>query len=42
MSDNIAVGVQKLEKKFGDFTAVNKINFEGMHFRRDIGSKALI
>ena len=28
MSDNIAVGVQKLEKKFGDFTAVNKIDFE--------------
>ncbi|MEW5758694.1 MAG: ABC transporter ATP-binding protein [Candidatus Omnitrophota bacterium] len=26
--DNIAVSVQNLEKKFGDFTAVNKINFE--------------
>jgi ABC-2 type transport system ATP-binding protein len=25
--DNIAVSVQNLEKKFGDFTAVNKINF---------------
>jgi ABC-2 type transport system ATP-binding protein len=25
--DNIAVSVQSLEKKFGDFTAVNKINF---------------
>jgi len=25
---NIAVSVQNLEKKFGDFTAVNKINFE--------------
>ncbi len=24
------------------YEAVNKINFEGMHFRRDIGSKALI
>ena len=28
MPDNIAVSVQNLEKKFGDFTAVNKINFE--------------
>jgi len=28
MPDNIAVSVQSLEKKFGDFTAVNKINFE--------------
>ena len=27
-SDNIAVSVQSLEKKFGDFTAVNKIDFE--------------
>ena len=26
--DNIAVSVQSLEKKFGDFTAVNRINFE--------------
>ncbi len=26
--DNIAVGVRELEKKFGDFIAVNKINFE--------------
>lgn len=26
--DNIAVSVQNLEKKFGDFIAVNKINFE--------------
>jgi ABC-2 type transport system ATP-binding protein len=26
--NNIAVSVQSLEKKFGDFTAVNKINFE--------------
>lgn len=26
--DNIAVSVQALEKRFGDFTAVNKINFE--------------
>ena len=26
--DNIAVSVQNLEKKFGDFTAVNKINFQ--------------
>jgi ABC-2 type transport system ATP-binding protein len=26
--DNIAVSVQDLEKKFGNFTAVNKINFE--------------
>lgn len=26
--NNIAVSVNKLEKKFGDFTAVNKINFE--------------
>ena len=26
--DNIAVSVQNLEKKFGDFTAVNRINFE--------------
>jgi len=26
--DNIAVSVQGLEKKFGDFTAVNRINFE--------------
>jgi ABC-2 type transport system ATP-binding protein len=26
--NNIAVAVQNLEKKFGDFTAVNKINFE--------------
>ncbi len=26
--DNVAVSVQNLEKKFGDFTAVNKINFE--------------
>ncbi len=26
--NNIAVSVQNLEKKFGDFTAVNKINFE--------------
>jgi phosphoribosylamine--glycine ligase len=23
------------------YKAVEKINFEGMHFRRDIGSKAL-
>ncbi|MDI6606625.1 MAG: ABC transporter ATP-binding protein [Candidatus Omnitrophota bacterium] len=28
MSDDITVSVQNLEKKFGDFTAVNKINFE--------------
>ncbi|MFH0762430.1 MAG: ABC transporter ATP-binding protein [Candidatus Omnitrophota bacterium] len=28
MNDNIAVSVQNLEKKFGEFTAVNKINFE--------------
>ena len=27
-SNNIAVSVQGLEKKFGDFTAVNRINFE--------------
>ena len=27
-TDNIAVSVQNLEKKFGDFAAVNKINFE--------------
>jgi ABC-2 type transport system ATP-binding protein len=27
-SDTIAVSVQNLEKKFGDFTAVNRINFE--------------
>jgi len=27
-TDNIAVSVQSLEKKFGDFTAVNRINFE--------------
>jgi len=27
-AENIAVGVQSLEKKFGDFTAVNRINFE--------------
>jgi len=27
-SDNIAVSVQNLEKKFGQFTAVNRINFE--------------
>jgi ABC-2 type transport system ATP-binding protein len=27
-TDNIAVSVQNLEKKFGQFTAVNKINFE--------------
>ena len=27
-SDNITVSVNKLEKKFGDFTAVNKIDFE--------------
>ncbi|MFA5176548.1 MAG: ABC transporter ATP-binding protein [Candidatus Omnitrophota bacterium] len=26
--NNIAVSVQSLEKKFGDFTAVNRINFE--------------
>ncbi|MDD5655227.1 MAG: ABC transporter ATP-binding protein [Candidatus Omnitrophica bacterium] len=26
--DNIAVSVKELEKKFGDFTAVNKISFE--------------
>jgi len=26
--NNIAVGVENLEKKFGDFTAVNKINFQ--------------
>ncbi|MCX5707123.1 MAG: ABC transporter ATP-binding protein [Candidatus Omnitrophica bacterium] len=26
--NNIAVSVESLEKKFGDFTAVNKINFE--------------
>ncbi|MFA5146995.1 MAG: ABC transporter ATP-binding protein [Candidatus Omnitrophota bacterium] len=26
--DNIAVSVKDLEKKFGDFTAVNRINFE--------------
>ncbi|MFA5276099.1 MAG: ABC transporter ATP-binding protein [Candidatus Omnitrophota bacterium] len=26
--NNIAVSVQNLEKKFGDFTAVNRINFE--------------
>lgn len=26
--DNIAVGVRDLEKKFGDFTAVNKISFD--------------
>ncbi|MBC8436631.1 MAG: ABC transporter ATP-binding protein [Candidatus Omnitrophica bacterium] len=26
--DDIAVSVQNLEKKFGDFTAVNRINFE--------------
>ncbi|MDD5691819.1 MAG: ABC transporter ATP-binding protein [Candidatus Omnitrophica bacterium] len=26
--DNIAVGVKDLEKKFGDFTAVNKISFD--------------
>lgn len=28
MENNIAVKVESLEKKFGDFTAVNKINFE--------------
>ncbi|MBU1869609.1 MAG: ABC transporter ATP-binding protein [Candidatus Omnitrophica bacterium] len=28
MDDNIAVSVQSLEKKFGSFTAVNKIDFE--------------
>ncbi|MCX5700427.1 MAG: ABC transporter ATP-binding protein [Candidatus Omnitrophica bacterium] len=28
MSENIAVSVQNLEKKFGAFTAVNRINFE--------------
>jgi len=28
MSDNIAVSVQSLEKKFGQFTAVNRINFD--------------
>jgi ABC-2 type transport system ATP-binding protein len=28
MNDNIAVKVEDLEKKFGDFTAVNHINFE--------------
>jgi ABC-2 type transport system ATP-binding protein len=28
MADNIAVSVQGLEKKFGDFTAVNRINFQ--------------
>lgn len=28
MRDNIAVSVQNLEKKFGEFTAVNRINFE--------------
>jgi ABC-2 type transport system ATP-binding protein len=27
-NNNIAVSVQNLEKKFGDFTAVNRINFE--------------
>jgi len=27
-TNNIAVSVQDLEKKFGDFTAVNRINFE--------------
>lgn len=27
-NSNIAVSVQSLEKKFGDFTAVNRINFE--------------
>ena len=27
-TDNIAVSVKDLEKKFGDFTAVNRINFE--------------
>ena len=26
--DNIAVSVEGLEKKFGSFTAVNRINFE--------------
>jgi len=28
LDNNIAVSVQDLEKKFGDFTAVNRINFE--------------
>lgn len=28
VNNNIAVSVQNLEKKFGDFTAVNRINFE--------------
>ncbi|MFH0764033.1 MAG: ABC transporter ATP-binding protein [Candidatus Omnitrophota bacterium] len=28
MTDDIAVSVRNLEKKFGDFTAVNRINFE--------------
>jgi ABC-2 type transport system ATP-binding protein len=28
MSDNIAVSVRGLEKRFGDFTAVNKIDFD--------------
>lgn len=28
MTNNIAVEVENLEKRFGDFTAVNKINFE--------------
>jgi len=28
MNDNIAVSVQNLEKRFGSFVAVNKINFE--------------
>jgi len=28
VNDNIAVSVQNLEKKFGDFIAVNRINFE--------------
>jgi len=28
MNNNIAVSVRNLEKKFGDFTAVNQVNFE--------------
>jgi phosphoribosylamine--glycine ligase len=35
LGDTIEDALQKTYK------AVSKINFEGMHFRRDIGSKAL-
>jgi phosphoribosylamine--glycine ligase len=36
-----AVGEDLAEASLAAYEAVNKIHFEGMHYRRDIGAKGL-